>query len=140
MQWENAFQKKPDQWTRQLINGQMLAITKHNQGPLQKRLFNALMRMMRKNNRGSPNLPIDFMDRIEEGFEKQGLIKLRKNQKHYLVTIHGSKTAWLKHQQLLEIEPSPPAEQSDKAIVLKGYDSDTWDFFEDANIPLHESQ
>ena len=79
------------------------------------------------------------MDPIEAVFEDEGLIKLRENHKHYLVTIDGHKTAWLKHQQLLEIEPSPPAEQSDKAIVLKGYDSDAWDFFEDANIPLHES-
>ena len=128
--WERTFQKLKDQtsieWTRHLIDCQIVANSKHNQGQLQKELFNALLHMVRKNNRGSPNLPIDFMDRIKAVFEDEGLIMVRDNHKHYFETIDGSKTAWMKHQQFLEIRSSISAEQSDRAKILKGYDS--WDF------------
>ena len=42
------------------------------------------------------------------------------------------------HRQLLEIGTSPPAEQSDKEMVLKGYD--TSEFYQDVNMLLYESQ
>ena len=58
--------------------------------------------------------------------------------KHYLVNIDGRQTAWLKHQQLLEIRTSSPADQLDKAMLLKRYDSR--DFYQDVNMPLYESQ
>ena len=54
------------------------------------------------------------------------------------MNIDGYTTAWLKHQQLFEIKHFPPVDQSDKAMVLKGYDS--WEFYQHVNIPLHESQ
>ena len=95
--------------------------------------------MVRKNYRGSPDTPIEFMDHIEAVFEDDGLIELQDTRKHYLVTIDGCKKAWMKHQQLLEIlvGNSPPAEQSDKAM-MNGYDS--WDFYQCVNQPLYESQ
>ena len=110
----------------------MFAITEFNQGPLQKNLFNALLRMVRKNDRD--HLPIDSMGRIEAVFEDEGLIKLRDNHKHYFVTINGCKMAWMKHQQMLEVRNSPSAEQSDRAMILEGYDS--WDFYQGVNRPL----
>ena len=44
----------------------------------------------------------------------------------------------MKHQQFLEIRSSTSAEQSDRAKILKGYDS--WDFYQGVNKPLYESQ
>ena len=45
-----------------------------NQGPLQKRLLHALLRMVRKNNRGSPDTQIGFMDHIEAVFQDEGIL------------------------------------------------------------------
>ena len=111
-----------------------------NQGPLHKVLFNTLLRMVRKYNRGKPNLLIGVMDHIEAVFEGKGILELQANRKHYfkLVAAYGCKPAWMKHQQLLEIGFSPPAEQSDKAMLLKGYDS--WKFYKGVNQSLHESE
>ena len=78
------------------------------------------------------------MDHIEAVFQDEGILELQGNCEQYLVTIDGCKTAWMKHQQLLEIGNSPPAEQSVKAKILKGYDS--WDFSQGVNQPLHESE
>ena len=91
--------------------------------------------MVRKNNRGSPNTPID---NIEAVFEDEGMLELQGNREHKLVAVNGCKTAWMKHQHLLETGNSPPAEQSDKAMILKGYDS--WEFYQGVNQPLHESE
>ena len=116
--WERSFQKQQDQpsidWTRQLINCHMF-VNIRNQGPLQNILLIALLRMVCKNNRGSPDTPRGFMDHIKAVFEDKCMLELQGNCKHRVVTINGCKTAWMKHQQLHEIGDPPPAEQSDKA-------------------------
>ena len=109
-----------------------------NQGQLQSKRLQALLRMVRKNNRGSPDTPIRFMDHIEAVFEDEGMLKLRSNSEHQLVIIDGCKTARMNHQQWLEIGNSFPAIQSDKAMILKGYDS--WLFYQGVNQPLYESE
>ena len=67
------------------------------------------MHMVRKNNRGSLNHPIDFMDLFEDVLVNEDLNKLRAKHQHYLLNIDVRTMVWLKHQQLLEIEHSPPA-------------------------------
>ena len=88
---------------------QLLATTRLIPAPLQKGLFNAFMHMVRKNNRGSLNHPIDFMDLFEDVLVNEDLNKLRAKHQHYLLNIDVRTMVWLKHQQLLEIEHSPPA-------------------------------
>ena len=109
-----------------------------NQGQLQTKLLQALRHMVRKNSRGSPDTLIGFMDHIEAVFEDGGMLELRSNSEHQLVTINSCKTARMKHQQLLKIGNSNPAIQSDKAMILKGYYS--WDFYQGVNQPLYESE
>ena len=87
--WERSFQKLPDQysteWTRQLIECRML-LNMGDQGPLQIKFLQALLRKVRKNNRGSPDTPIGFMDHIGAVFEDEGMLELRNNSEHQLVT------------------------------------------------------
>ena len=47
-----------------------------NQGLLQSNLLQALLCMVSKNKRGSPDTPIGFMDHIEAVFEDEGMLKL----------------------------------------------------------------
>ena len=89
-------------------------VTMKHQGPLQAKLFQALLRMARKNERGNPDTPIGFMDHIKAVFEDEGMFELQDNSEHKLITIDGCKTAQMKHQLLLEIGNSFLAKQSDK--------------------------
>ena len=68
-------------------------VTMRNQGPLQTKLLQALLRMVRKNSRGNPDTPIGFMDHIEAVFEDEGMLELQGNCEHQLVTIDGCMTA-----------------------------------------------
>ena len=78
------------------------------------------------------------MDHIKAVFEDKGMLELQGNHEHRVVTIDGCKTAWMKHEQLLEIGDPPPAEQADQAMILKGYDS--WVFYQGVNQPLYKSE
>ena len=113
------------EWTRQLIKCQMF-VTMRQQGPLQAKLLQALLRMVRKNSRGNPDTPIGFMDHIEAVFEDERMLELQCNSEHKLITIDSCKTAQMKHQLGLEIGSSHLARQSDKAMRHQVYDS--WDF------------
>ncbi len=56
-------------------------------------------------------------------FKAQGLIKKLAKHQHYLVKVDGHVRAWMKHLKVLTIKTSKPAHDSDKAWLLKGYDS-----------------
>ena len=57
-------------------------VTMRNQGPLQTKLLQALLCMVHKNSRGSPDTPIGFMDHIEAVFEDEGMLELQSNSEH----------------------------------------------------------
>ncbi len=139
--WERAHQKIPDQHsndlTRQLIDFQLVSIKNLKDGPLRTALSRALMRLTRQFNSGNLITPICFMDSIEDVFEEQGLIKLPENQ-HYLVNVHGHARAWMKHPTVEPIRIQNPANKSDKAWILKGYEP--WEHYRSVNLPLFESQ
>ena len=75
-----------------------------NQRQLQSKLLHALLRIVHTNNRGSPDTLIGFMDHIAVFEpEDEGMLELRGNQEHWLVSINGCKAARMKQQQLPEI-------------------------------------
>ena len=89
-------------------------VTIRNQGPLQAKLLQALLCMVRKNSRlsrGNPDTPIGFMDHIEAVFEDEVMYELQGNSEHKLITIDGCKTAQMKHQLYLKIKNSFLASQ-----------------------------
>ncbi len=74
------------------------------------------------------------MDSIEAVFEEQGLIEKVAEHQHYLVGIDGHARAWMKHQKVLIIVTPNPARKSDKAWLIKGYES--WGIYLDVNWPF----
>ncbi len=78
------------------------------------------------------------MDSIEDVFEKQVLNKKLAKHKRYSVKVDGHERAWMKHPKVPTIVISEPAQDSDKAWLIKGYDS--WEFYRETDSPLLESQ
>ena len=62
------------------------------------------------------------MDSIEDVFEEQGLNKNLAKHQHYLVKIDGQLRAWMKHPKVPTIVTSEPAQDSDEAWLIKGYE------------------
>ena len=77
------------------------------------------------------------MDTIKDVFEEQGLIEMLAGNQQNLVYVDGHARAWMKHPKVATIRTSNPADKSDKAWVIKGYEP--WVHYRSVNLPLFES-